>query len=34
MAKTAIETSRIAFGTARDGSRASSARFETVSIPV
>ena len=34
MAKTAIATNVIARGMVRSGSRASSARFETVSIPV
>ena len=34
MAKTAIATHEIARGIDRTGSRASSARFETVSIPV
>src|SRR6478609_3851606 len=34
MAKTAIATHEIAFGIERNGSRASSARFDTVSIPV
>ena len=34
MAKTAIATHEIAFGIERSGSRASSARFETVSMPV
>src|ERR687884_85987 len=34
MAKTAIATQEIARGIEREGSRASSARFDTVSIPV
>jgi hypothetical protein len=34
MAKTAIATQEMARGTERTGSRASSARFETVSMPV
>src|SRR5574340_1356018 len=34
MAKTAPATSRYAAGTVRDGSRASSARLDTVSTPV
>ena len=34
MANTAPATQEIAFGIERSGSRASSARFETVSIPV